>query len=161
MRLFGIANRRQQREADCLVAAIATVLDYLAVPVQYEQLRKLLGTTASGTPFSRVSRLLRWRLWVERGHGTLQIVQEYLEFGLPLLAAVRTDALPYWMDRTDVALEEKATDHVVVIVGLEDETVYLNDPDFAEAPQLVDRESFLLAWSGRDEEYAVIGLTEP
>jgi len=57
-----------------------------------------------------------------------------------------------------MADEEKATDHAVVVVGLDEESVYAHDADFEQAPQVIDRDDFLLAWLERDDEYAVIGL---
>jgi hypothetical protein len=38
------------------------------------------------------------------------------------------------------------------------ENVYLNDPDFSEAPLVTDHIAFLAAWQERDYRYAVIGL---
>jgi ABC-type bacteriocin/lantibiotic exporter with double-glycine peptidase domain len=51
MLLSGVSNWRQPVEADCLVACVAMVFDYLAVPVHYQRLRQLPGTTEVGTPF--------------------------------------------------------------------------------------------------------------
>jgi hypothetical protein len=136
------------------------VLDYLAVPVNYQRLRQMLGTTAAGTPFPHVDRLRARGLFVERGWGNTETLWTHLTFGLPVIVAVRTDDLPHWIKRTDVADEEKATDHAVVVVGLDSDNVYVNDPDFEQAPQIVELNEFLLAWSDRDYEYAVIGLED-
>jgi hypothetical protein len=69
MLLSGISNRRQPVEADCLVACVAMVLDYLAMPVNYQRLRQTLGTTEAGTPFPHVDRLRARGLFVERSLG--------------------------------------------------------------------------------------------
>jgi hypothetical protein len=58
-------------------------------------------------------------LFVGRGRGTLETLWGHLTLGLPIIVAVRTDGLPYWINRTDIADEEKATDHAVVVVGLD------------------------------------------
>jgi hypothetical protein len=79
---------------------------------------------------------------------------------LPVIVAVRTDDLPHWINRTDLAAEEKATDHAVVVVGLDRDNAYVNDPDFEQVPQVIELNEFLLAWSDRDYEYAVIGLED-
>jgi hypothetical protein len=136
------------------------VLDYLALPVNYQRLRQLLGTTEAGTPFPNLDRLRARGLFVERGRGTVETLWSHLTIGLPIIVAVRTDSLPHWINRTDLADEEKATDHAVVVVGLDDQQVYVNDPDFAQAPQVIERNEFLLAWSDRDYAYAVIGLED-
>jgi len=44
------------------------------------------------------------------------------------------------------------------VVGLDQSNVYLNDPDFAEAPLVADHNAFLAAWQEREHRYAVIGL---
>ena len=160
MFLADISHRRQPREADCLVACTAMVLDYLAVPVNYPRLRQLLGTTEAGTPFHHLDRLRERGLFIERSQGSLAQIEFHLGTGLPIIVAVRTDNLPYWMNRFDINDEEKATDHAVVIVGTDNEHVYVNDPDFDQAPQLIDRDEFLLAWLERDYAYAVIGLED-
>ena len=77
-----------------------------------------------------------------------------------MIVAVRTDDLPYWLNRTDIPDEEKATDHAVVVVGLDEQRVYANDPDFEQARQVIDLDEFLLAWLERDYEYVVIGLED-
>jgi hypothetical protein len=136
------------------------VLDYLGVPVNYARLRQLLGTTEAGTPFFHVDRLRARGLFVERGRGNLETLWAYLSSGLPVIVAVRTDGLPHWINRTDIADEEKATDHAVVVVGLDDDNVYVNDPDFAQAPQVIEINEFLLAWLEQDYAYAVIGLED-
>src|SRR6476659_2765227 len=132
MRLSGISHRRQQRETACLVACVAMVLEYLAGPVNYARLRRLLGTSDAGTPFHHVDRLREQGFFVERGQGTIETLGSHLTTGLPVIVAVRTDDLPYWLERSDIADEEKATDHAVVVVGLDEENVYVHDPDFEQ-----------------------------
>jgi ABC-type bacteriocin/lantibiotic exporter with double-glycine peptidase domain len=160
MLLSGLSHRRQEAEADCLVACVAMVLEYLAVPVQYPRLRRMLGTTEAGTPFHHVDRLREQGFFVERGQGDTETLWSHLTTGLPVIVAVRTDDLPYWLNRTDIPDEEKATDHAVVVVGLDEQRVYANDPDFEQAPQVIDLDEFLLAWVERDYEYVVIGLED-
>ena len=67
MLLLGIKHSRQRREADCLVACCALVLDYLQVPVGYNQLTKLLETQDFGSFFSRVHNLENLGLTVKTG----------------------------------------------------------------------------------------------
>ena len=160
MLLADLSNRRQPREADCLVACTAMILDYLGVPVNYNRLRHLLGTTKAGTPFHHLDRLRERGLFIERSQGTLTQLEMHLTTGLPVIVAIRTDHLPYWMNRTDIREEEKATDHAIVVVGIDSASVYVNDPDFEQAPQLIDRDEFVLAWLERDYAYAVIGLED-
>jgi uncharacterized protein YvpB len=49
-----------------------------------------------------------------------------------------------------------ATDHAVLVVGYDEQAVYINDPAFEQAPQRVSRADFELAWLEFDYRYAVI-----
>jgi hypothetical protein len=55
--------------------------------------------------------------------------------------------LPYW---------DQVTNHAIVVVGLDDEFVYVHDPAFAVAPIQVSHGDFELAWQEWDEFYAVL-----
>ncbi len=70
-----------------------------------------------------------------------------LAAGHPCIVFVRTGDLPYW--GADVG-------HAVVVTGLHDDLVYLHDPAFNNAPQIVGLGDFGLAWLEAGEYYAVI-----
>ncbi|MBV7338193.1 C39 family peptidase [Chloroflexi bacterium TSY] len=153
--LLFVPNVRQRQQADCLAACAAMVLNYLGEQVKYDRLLQLLDTTAEGTPFTNIERLHTLGLFAEsdRYRDDLSILSIYLDLRLPIIVAVQTWALPHW--------EEVDTDHAVVVVGLDDENVYINDPAFAEAPQVVPIDRFLHAWTYRDYRYGIISLIEP
>ena len=50
--------------------------------------------------------------------------------------------------------------HAVVVVGFDDQYVFVNDPAQMGAPLEIDTSTFLLAWSYRDYEYAIIRLAK-
>jgi ABC-type bacteriocin/lantibiotic exporter with double-glycine peptidase domain len=150
--LLPLSNVRQRQQADCLVACIAMVLQYLYLPFDYDRLLNKLGTTGVGTPFSRIDWLEDWRLTVVRGEGGPDTAPVYLEAGLPVIVAVRTWPFSHWRGAD--------TEHAVVVVGLEQNDVYINDPAVEEAPQMITQQAFLAAWGDRDYEYAVIGLDD-
>lgn len=148
-----LPHRRQQQTADCLVACAANILEYLLIPINYKRLAQLLGTIDAGTPFSHLERLraLGFAITVA-ANGTLAMVQTTLEFGLPIVVAVRTWPLPHW--------ENVDTAHAIVVVGLDAEQIYINDPSSAIGTLAISYNDFLTAWAERDYEYAIIGLTE-
>jgi len=114
-----------------------------------------------GAAFDRLAQLQELGLSVKiRRNDDLRVLVAHWETWLPLTVAVETWALPYWQSRADLDDNEKETNHAVVVVGLVDDTIYLNDPSFAEAPQMVPVDAFLAAWAGFAYLYAVIGLTE-
>jgi ABC-type bacteriocin/lantibiotic exporter with double-glycine peptidase domain len=110
------------------------VLAYLGDSVTEEELLVLFDGTEFGTPASRMTRLGRMGYDVEIGRGTFDLLRSKLELGLPSIALVHTAFLDYWTE---------STRHAVVVVGLDDEHAYLNDPAFESAPQTVPLEGFL------------------
>lgn len=79
--------------------------------------------------------------------GTLEQLFAHIRSNQPCIAFVQTAELPY---RDDVA------DHAVVVVGFDEQSVYLHDPEFAESPINVAYGDFDLAWLEHDEMYAVL-----
>ena len=84
---------------------------------------------------------------VERGE--IETLRSHLESGLPPIAFVATSELSYWNERAA---------HAVVVVGLDDDTIYLNDPAFAESPKRISIDEFLLAWIDLEQLYGLIKL---
>jgi ABC-type bacteriocin/lantibiotic exporter with double-glycine peptidase domain len=150
--LSNITHQQQRRESDCLISCSQMVLAYLGIPCTYEWLSKTLETTAIGTPFFHVEKLGEaLGVVVATGvHATLAQFEPLLESGLPVLATVDSDAAQYWPHYAN---------HVVVIVGFNDHEVYVHNPALDKAPQIIEMNTFLWAWSRRDYEYAVIRLT--
>lgn len=65
----------------------------------------------------------------------------------PCIVLVRTAELPHWT---------YVTDHALLVVGLNDQCIYVNDPAFPQAPQEISLANFELAWMAFDYRYAVI-----
>ena len=150
MPLLSVSHRQQRRHSDCLAACAAMILDYLHVRVKYSQLLSLLRIQAFGTSFNSLQNLEALGLSVHIGEGDIEQLREHLESGLPSVVFVDTGQLTsYWNEQTN---------HAVVVVGMEENQIYLNDPEFDSAPQLISMDEFLLAWEEKDYLYAVIGL---
>ncbi|MDW8324989.1 MAG: peptidase C39 family protein [Anaerolineales bacterium] len=135
-RLLDVPLRRQRAESDCLPACAQMVVEFAGRAAAYEQIRELLGTRWFGTPAVNLLRLEKLNLRVELAELPWPRIQEQLEQGRPVIAFVSTGDLPYW------GLD---TDHAVVVVGFDDERVFVNDPYFDIAPQTVPRTAFELA----------------
>lgn len=151
MPLLSVSHRQQRRHSDCLAACAAMILDYLHVPAKYSQRLSLLRIQAFGTSFSSLHNLEALGLSVHIAEGRIERLREHLESGLPSVAFVETgQLLSYWDERTN---------HAVVVVGMEENQIYLNDPEFESAPQSISIDEFLLAWEEKDYLYAVIGLS--
>lgn len=145
--LLPVPHRQQTEEADCLPICVAMVLEYFGHSPNYAKLYKLLNATPYGTPARNVQRLTALGCDVVYSSSTLEGIAEYLTAGIPIIIFLRTSELPYW---------KIATNHAVVVVGLDEEFIYLNDPAFPTAPQHVSHLEFLLSWLEFDYTYAVI-----
>ena len=145
-----VSHLQQRQHSDCLAACAAMVLDYLQVLVKYPHLLSLLRVKAYGTSFSSLQNLEALDLSVHIDEGDIQQLRQYLDDGLPSIVFVDTGQLTsYWQEQTS---------HAVVIVGIEDDQIYLNDPELDSGPQSVPTDEFLLAWGEKDYLYAVVGL---
>ena len=125
------------------------ILEHLGQPVDYPGLLALLNVQDFGAPSSNIRRLEHLGASVNFGSGTLTDLQRHLLQGRPCIVFVRTGELSYWSEDTG---------HAVVLVGLTQDAVLFNDPAFAQAPQRVSIDEFLLAWLDFDYDYAVITL---
>lgn len=148
--ILPIPHLQQQDRGECLAACAAMVLAYLGVSVTYKRLLTLLRVRRLiGAPASNIRELEQLGITVIYQQGTFTEISHHLTNDRPCITFVKTSELPYW---------DEDCDHAVVVVGLDDDFVYLNDPVFPDAPIQVSRGDFDLAWLGRDEFYAVVGV---
>jgi ABC-type bacteriocin/lantibiotic exporter with double-glycine peptidase domain len=155
MSLLSVSHRPQSQQSDCLAACAQMVLDYLHIPITYTRLLDILEVDSTGSYFSKLTKLepeLGLTIELAQGSDDLDLILRYLAEGLPLIAYVNTGELTsYWT---------VATFHALVVVGLDEELVYVNDPYFADAPKAIPHAEFILAWLEQDYRYGVIRLAE-
>ncbi|MBV7333960.1 C39 family peptidase [Chloroflexi bacterium TSY] len=132
-----------------MAVCVEMVLTYLNAPRDYSQLVKTLGIRSDvGTPFPNIQELEKLNVLVGyRRYGTLENLYTLLQHGWPVIASVNTGPLPYW---------RYSTGHAVVVVGMDNEYIYLNDPEMSDGPTKVLLGDFDLAWLEQDELYAVL-----
>ena len=145
--LLPVPHRQQEGDADCLAACAAMLLAFVGQPVEYSRLLKLLRVRSFGTPGANLLHLADLGVKVEYVFGSMDELRVRLEEGTPCLTLVSTADLPHWL---------YATDHAVVVVGLQEQAVILNDPAFPTTPLAVPTSAFELAWQAFDYRYAVI-----
>ena len=143
--LLTVDHIRQRVPGECVAACAPMILNYMGLLVDYNGLIKLLRITTGGTPSFRVLDLEILGITVIYKQGSFQELREHLLQNRPCMAFVFTGELPYW---------DEATSHAVVVTGLDDDNVYVNDPAFPDAPIPVSKGDFDLAWLERDEYYA-------
>lgn len=150
MNLLPVSHQQQKHQSDCLVACAAMILSYLKIPVSYKKLMQMLRVDAIGTPFRNLQNLHSLGLLIVIKEGNFEEIKNHISSGLPVITAVDTGQLTYW---------QETTDHAVVVIGIDDTAVYLNDPNFVDAPKIVAQAEFELSWLEKNYLYAVFQLT--
>jgi len=123
------------------------VLAYFGHTISEQSVGRLLGTRHAGTPVPNITRLRSIGLSVRYEALTEYDLQLQLQAQHPLICRLWTVMLDYWP--TD-------TPHAAVVIGYDDQHVYLNDPAFPDAPQRVLWAGFLAAWEEYDRMAAII-----
>ena len=141
-----VPHIQQQWPGECLAACAEMILTYLAIPVRHKRLLKLLRVKSGvGAPAANIRHLEQLNLEVIYQQGSFDELYDHLRQGRPCIAFIKTGELSYW---------DEAVNHAVVVVGLDDQFIYVNDPAFPDAPIQVERGEFDLAWLEWDEFYA-------
>jgi ABC-type bacteriocin/lantibiotic exporter with double-glycine peptidase domain len=145
--LLTVSHLQQQTETDCLPVCAQMVLTELGFTVSYRQLINLLDTKSFETPFRNIKHLEQLGVSVTIDHLSLAEIEPNLLTGIPVVACVHTADLGYW---------SQPVDHVVVVVGLDEKQVYVNDPSLSTGQQPVPRAEFELAQLHYDNLCAII-----
>ena len=145
--LLSVSHQKQRTQSDCLVACVQMVTEYLQNPLTYAEIFNLLGTRWYGTPFRHVERLKHAGLAVSLANLGLKDIQASLRAGFPVIVGVNTADLSYWT---------QAVDHVVVVVGMDGTSFYVNDPALPDGQQLISADELALAQLAFDNLCAVL-----
>lgn len=127
-KLLDVPHRQQNNDGDCLSAKTPGYPFIWCASLQYP--------TLDGFHIRRHLQPNRY----EWGYA-------YLDRGLPVIVFVRTQKLPCW---------SYGVDHALLVVGYDDASVFVNDPDLSEPNKRISTGDFELAWLERDYFYAVI-----
>ena len=147
--LLPVPHKQQRQQADCLAACAAMALAYLNLHVGYDLVLNRLQVDEIGTPFSKLRLLKSWGVHAEIEQGSMQRLVMRLLHNHPVIVAIATGELhTYW---------NVATSHAVD-VGMDDEFVYVNDPELSAAPHRIPTAEFELAWMEKDYLSAILRL---
>ena len=142
-----IPHFKQTAGNTCVPAFVRMVLAYLQHSIDEPTLVKLLDTKPFGTAVRNIQRVSSLGFVVSFGSSALTSIRAALASGNPVIAFVMTGHLKYW--QVNVA-------HAVVVVGIDDENVYLDDPWIDASPQVSPIDDFLAAWAEFDHLAATI-----
>ena len=134
-------------ESSCVAACVRIVLAYWGDLRTEQELRDYLGTGEDGTKLAHLDRLATLGYEVRFYETNTEFLELCLETKFPPIVPLATDCLGYW---------KQPCRHAAVLVGIDNESVTLNDPWFPDAPQIVPLAEFLRAWEAYDRTVAVI-----
>ena len=121
----------------------------MGLPNAQEQLARELDVRPPlGAPASNVLRLRSDALDVTFPSGNISDLRTQLAQGNPPIVFVQASELPHWQDCI--------SQHAIVVVGLDEQTVQILDPADDPSPIPVPIGDFLLAWSELDYIRAVL-----
>ncbi len=151
MPLLPVLHQEQSQRSDCLAACAAMVLNYLDVSADYDELIDLLQVGEFGASYRNLPYLEKLGVQVLLARGDMETLRACLARESPPIAFVNTGELWYW---------NEATGHAVVVVGIEGNQIFVNDPAFADAPQKISVDEFMLAWTDMNQFYGLIEKEE-
>ena len=147
-KILSVPHHPQLDDGYCLPACVQMVLAYWGIERAQRDIADDLGLIpGAGVPGNRIKMLSSKKLDVSYGAGELTDLEGALAQGVPPIALVYTGELPYW---------EHATAHAVVLLGMAEQTVYLNDLAMAQGNTAVSLGDFGLAWGEMANLYAAI-----
>ena len=145
--LLNVPHYKQEFNYSCIAASAPMVLAHHGRTVAESELRQLLDTQPAGTRARSLESLASLGFNVHLDSSSLTNLREALAAELAPIVFVDTGNLDYW---------EVGCAHVAVLVGIDDEAVYLNDPFFESAPQRTSLPHFLQAWALNSHLTAII-----
>lgn len=133
----------------CGPASLKIILDYYGTVRSERELEKLTGTTKGmGTDdkgIARAAELLGFKT-VIKNESDFSDIEEWLNKGVPVIVDWFTRG------REDYPASEMADGHYSVVVGLDDNLIYLQDPEIGGLREIA-RDNFKKVWFDFSGEY--------
>ena len=142
-----LKHLRQREAYSCVPACVRMLLQYYGDGRTEEDLCVLLGCMPYGTSAEGVARVSGLGYEVELRYSTFEELKALIDAGQPVMVFVRTGGLDYWSEDCP---------HAVVVVGYDEDSVYIDDPYFEDAPQRTRFKTFRVAWWRTRNRLAVI-----
>lgn len=146
-----VPHYKQEFPYSCVAACARMMLAHLGCQKTEDELRQLLETKESGTRAGNIMKLATLGFDVALAAANLSQLRDAFVAGNPVMIFLETGPLDYWT--LDAA-------HVVVAVGIDATTVFVNDPFFDTVPQSVTLANFELAWA-RTGQFAAFVRRRP
>ena len=148
--ILPVPHYMQEEETSCYPASCRMVLSFIGIEQSEAALRRILRIEERGTPIDNIDYLeSEENLKVIKDNLTLGELKQYLDQGVPVIVSLWTEYLPYW---------NKNSAHAVVVVGYEEDGLWVNDPKHPDAPKKIMEKAFMEAWD-LFEYFGVVILT--
>jgi len=158
--ILPVPDTRQSTDYSCGASALQAVLMYWGDEYMESELMKLLGTTTDGThPKSivKVAKELGYDAEI-RENLTLEDLEKSIKNGIPVIVDGQA-----WRDGDDLNKpwsEVWESGHYMVVTGLDDKNVYIEDPSILGGMGYMSREEFVERWHDyeTDKKYYQLGI---
>lgn len=126
----------------CGPASLKIVLDYYGIDKSEQELAKLTrlvpGLGVDDKRIARAAKSLGLKVQIEN-ESTFNDIERWLQKGVPVIVDWFTRG------RSDYEDSEVADGHYSVVAGLDDEYIYLQDPEIGNIRK-IEREDFMKVW---------------
>ena len=133
----------------CGPASLKIVLDYYGINKSEKELAELVGVTKSlgvdDASIARAAESLGFKVEI-KNQSDFSDIEVWLKKGVPVIVDWFTRG------RSDYPDSEVADGHSSVVCGLDDENIYLQDPEIGGVREIA-REDFMKAWFDFSGEY--------
>jgi ABC-type bacteriocin/lantibiotic exporter with double-glycine peptidase domain len=148
--LLNVPYSHQKIYGYCLPACVQMALAYLGIERSQDELARILGMFVDfGVPASHLLRLRSRHIQIKyEREGNLSELRHWMNQQISVIACVHTGLLSYW--------QNQITQHAVLVVGIDEQKIYLLDPAKTEKVIAVLIDEFLLAWDEMEFAFAVI-----
>lgn len=137
-------HHKQERDSSCVPACTKMMLEFFKITVSESELRILLKTKSFGTHLfnSLILNDKDYQIRVAIQYWSLEELKVFLEKEkTPCIVPVWTEFLAHW---------DCPCLHTVIVNGIKDEQIIINDPYFEEKEFLIPTEDFLNSWQIND-----------
>jgi len=148
--LFHVPDTRQSFDYSCAASALQSVLVYWGIDIEENELIRLLNTTrAYGTDENDIVRVAR-QMGLEaelKDNITLADLERSIDMGIPVIVNCQS-----WRGSaySNASWANDWTDgHYLVVIGIDEKNVYLEDPNILGPRGFIPRQEFLERWHSR------------
>jgi predicted double-glycine peptidase len=145
--LFHVPDTRQSFDYSCAASALQSVLVYWGIDIGENELIKLLNTTSAyGTDENDIVRVAR-QMGLEaelKDNITLADLEQSIDMGIPVIVNCQS-----WRGSaySNASWANDCYDgHYLVVIGIDEKNVYLEDPYMLGSRGFIQRQEFLERW---------------